>query len=64
MIDDQLYLFGILYFSNIFKYTDFLVPHDPFQKHLYCEEVQIHKQESRHIYYEMNMANYLWNIQD
>jgi len=63
-IEDQLYIFGILYFTNNFKCTEFLVTHLPLQKHRRCEEVQIHDSESHERYCEMNMGECGWDMQN
>jgi hypothetical protein len=60
---DDSHIFGILFYSDIFKCIQFLLPHLPFQAHLDFEPVRLADSEGRRIYSEMNTGEWWWDTQ-
>jgi len=63
-IDDDSHIFGILCYRDIFKCTQFLLTHLPFQAHLNFEPVHLADSEGRWNDSQMNKCDWWWNTQD
>jgi len=63
-IDEHSYIFGTLYYGEIFKFIQLLLTHLRFQVHLDFEPVRLAHSESHRIYSEMHTGNWWWDTQD
>jgi len=57
-IEDHSYVFGTLYYRDIFKCIQFLLAYLPFQAHLNFEPVRLADLANQQIYSEINMADW------
>jgi len=63
-IEDNLHIFGTLYYRDIFNCIQFLLAHLPFQVHLNLEIVYVVDSENHRIYSVMNTGDWWWDLQD
>ena len=63
-IENHSHIFGTLFYRDIFKCIQFLLPYLPFQADHDFEPVRLADSDSRRIYSEMNTGDWWWDTQD
>jgi hypothetical protein len=63
-IEDDLNIFGMLYYRDFFKHIQFLLAHVTFQVHLNVEPVHLAGSKGRRVYSEMISGYSWWDTQD